>query len=53
VREREIDLDSKTILAFFIFRKFKPQKILIFKEHLYQRQIAVFQSAPTCSSFAL
>lgn len=35
----------------FIFRKFKPQNILIFKEHLYQRQIAVFQSTATFSSF--
>lgn len=35
----------------FIFRKFKPQNILIFKGHLYQRQIAVFQSTATFSSF--
>lgn len=35
----------------FIFRKIKPQNILIFKEHLYQRQIAVFQSTATFSSF--
>lgn len=48
---REVDLDGKTILSFFIFRNFKPQNILIFKEHLYQRQIAVFQSTATCSSF--
>lgn len=50
-REREFDLDGKTILSFFIFGKCKPQRILIFKEHLYQRQIAVFQSTATCSSF--
>lgn len=49
VREKR-GLDSKTILS-FVFRKIKPQKMLIFKKHLYQRQIAVFQSAATCSSF--
>lgn len=40
-------------VIFFIFKKFKPQKKkkLIFKEHLYQRQIAVFQSPATCLSF--
>lgn len=55
VCESEIDLDGKTILSFFfIFRKFKPQKILIFVEHLYQRHIAVFQATATCfSPFAL
>lgn len=37
VREKR-GLDSKTILS-FVFRKIKPQKKLIFKKHLYQRQI--------------
>lgn len=53
VKERLI-WTARPFYHFFIFRKFKPQKILIFIEHLYQREIAVFQSTATCfSHFAL
>lgn len=39
---------TRSFYHFFIFKKFKPQKKIFFKEHLYQRQIAVFQSTATC-----
>lgn len=52
VCEREFDLDGKTILSFFFFwENSNLKKTLIFKEHLYPRQRAVFQSTATCSSF--
>lgn len=50
---RETDLDGRTISSLFIFLKFKPQKKLIFKEHLYQDKLLFFSQLPPAPYFAL